>query len=228
VPAFPGHSGDLPLVVVPADSVFGSLGASDPRVRPAPATGPLSRAPVEFYPSLWTTGPVAALRAVLAPRGMELGRTGTLAQASLEPDLVAAQRSRGLQLVLGGCVAAIAVLALAMFADRVTTRSRAADLMLTRTGLGRGGVLLARSAELAALAALGLGLALAGVALVAPLGARLLDPGGGAEPAFALRIGGTALAAAAIAAATGLVVAIGVASSRSPGLATAEVLRDAD
>ncbi|RYV49679.1 hypothetical protein [Pengzhenrongella frigida] len=228
VPAFPGHSGNLPMIVVPADSFFGSLGAADPRVRPPATEGRFSRAPRQYFPSLWSNGDPDALRAVLEPRGLELGLTETLAQVAQEPDLVAARRSLGLQVALGLCVAAIAVLALAMFADRATSRARASDLMLALMGMGRAGTQRARSIELGLLAGLGLALAGVGVLLVAPLGARLLDPGGGAEPAFVLRLGGAALVAAALAAVVCLLVAIAVVATRSGRADSAKVLRDAD
>ncbi|WP_407345308.1 hypothetical protein [Pengzhenrongella phosphoraccumulans] len=228
VPAFPGHSGNLPMIVVPADSFFGSLGAADPRVRPAPMEGRFDRAPRQYFPSLWTSGGPDALVAVLEPRGIELGATETLAQVAQYPDLVAARRSIGLQVALGLCVAGIAVLALAMFADRATTRSRASDLMLALMGMGRAGARRARSIELALLGGLGLALAGVGVLLIAPLGARLLDPGGGSQPAFVLRLGGAALAAAAIAAVVCLLVAIVVVATRSGRADAGKVLRDAD
>ncbi|MGV8966297.1 MAG: hypothetical protein ACOH2F_08455 [Cellulomonas sp.] len=228
VSAFPGHSGNLPMIVVPADSFFGTLGTADPRVRPPAASGRFDRSPRAYFPALWSNHGPDALRAVLEPRGMELSHTQTLAEVAQEPDLVAARRSLGLQVALGLCVAAIAALALAMFADRATTRSRASDLILAMMGMGRAGARRARSIELAILAALGLAFAGVGVLLIAPLSARLLDPGGGSEPAFVLRFGSAALQSAALGAVGCLLIAIVVVATRSGRVDAAKVVRDAD
>ncbi|QTE27966.1 hypothetical protein [Pengzhenrongella sicca] len=215
VPAFPGLGDALPLVVVPADSFFSWLGSSDPRVKPPEGTGKFDRTPTAYFPSLWTNGDARSFAAILDPAGVTPGDTETLEHVGQLPDLVAARRSLGLQLALGVAVGAIAMLALAMFADRAATRSRAADLLLTLVGMGRAGPRRARSLELAAMAALGLALGTLGVALVAPLGARLLDPGGGAAPGFVLRLGPQALGAGAAAAAIAVGVAVVVATARS-------------
>jgi hypothetical protein len=146
------------------------------------------------------------------------------------PDLVAARGSTGYQVALGLCVAGLAMLGLSMFADRSVTRARAADLMLTRMGMGRGGTGRARALELTAFAVVSLILAGIGVGAVVPFGARLLDPGGGGEPAFTLRLDRVGLAASVLAVVLAVLLALVVARSRSSASATSTgtVLRDAE
>lgn len=229
VSAFPGASGEFPAVVVPADSYFSFLGRGDPRVRPPAGSGRFERGPTEYFPSLWSSTNLVPLQAVLASNGLEPGASTSYQKAAEEPDLVAARGSIGYQVALGWCVAGLAMLALAMFAERSVARSRAADLMLTRMGLGRRGITRARAAELAALAVLSLVLAGVGVGVIVPLGARLLDPGGGSAPAFVLRLDPSGLAASMLAVAVAVLVALLVSSTsgRSGGSAR-EVLRDVE
>ncbi|GMA85857.1 hypothetical protein GCM10025868_11070 [Angustibacter aerolatus] len=73
---------------------------------------------------------------------------------------------------------------------------------------------------------LGLLLGLLGVVLVAPLGARLLDPGTEAAPAFVLRLPLAALGAVGLAGVLALAVAVAVASAGAAARSGAEVLRD--
>lgn len=227
VPAFPGFRGALPLVVVPADSFFAYLGEADPRVRPAEGSGRFDQPPKEFLPAVWSATDEAAVQQFLGGLDVEPGNVTTFAQAEQQPDIVAARRATGYQIALGLCVAGLAVLGLAMFADRAAARARAADLLLARIGMGRRGTARARAAELATLALLSLLLAAAGVAVVVPLGARLLDPGAGGAPAFVLRVGPDAAVAAVAAAAGGLLLALLVSRPRRSADSGA-VLRDAD
>nr|WP_284287845.1 hypothetical protein [Angustibacter aerolatus] len=147
VPAFPGHSGGLPMLVVPADSFFGHLGEQDPRVAPPENSGRFNRSPTGYYPSLWTSQDAAALRRVTDARAVRLGAVQSIERVAQQPDLIAARRTTGLQVALGASIAAIAVLGLAMAADRGAERRRAADLMLARMGLHASGVRRGRVGE---------------------------------------------------------------------------------
>jgi putative ABC transport system permease protein len=228
VPAFPGHDDDLGMVVVPADSFFLYLGALDPRVAPPKGSGRFNRAPSDYFPSLWSADGVAGIGAVADPAGVKIDSTTTFAQVAQEPDLVAARRSTGAQVALGASVALVALLVLVMYAERRAAVARAADLMLARMGLRRRGVLRARAVELAVLTLLGaLGAAL-GAALLAPLGGRLLDPGGGAEPEFHLRldvVGALWVLAVAVLA---WLSAVAVIAWRGRRVDEGQVLRDAE
>jgi putative ABC transport system permease protein len=159
VPAFPGISGELPVIVVPADSFFSYQGTSDPRVRPPDRSGAASVAPVEYFPSLWSSVNLSSLQAILTSHQVVAQNIRTYEAVEQTPDLVAARDSTGYQVALGLCVAGLALLGLSMFADRSVTRARAADLMLTRMGMGRGGTGRARALELTAFTAISLLLA---------------------------------------------------------------------
>jgi hypothetical protein len=226
LPAFPGAAGRLPTVVVPADSFFTFLGQADPRVRPPPDSARFSRGPVEYSPFLWSATNLPALQRILEPLGVEPGITTIAATAEQQPDLVAARSSTGYLVALGLCVAGLAILGLAMFAERAATRARAADLLLARMGMGRGGTGRARALELGGLALIALLLAGIGVGVILPLGARLLDPGGGIAPAFVLRLDRVGPVAAVLAALAGLLLALFVSRSGSTSGSSGEVLRD--
>jgi hypothetical protein len=231
VPAFPGGGGNLPLIVVPADSYFAFLGESDPRVRPASGSGRFTRGPTEYFPYLWSSTDFASLQRILNAKDVEAGAVTRYQQFAQEPDLVAARASIGYQVALGFCVAGLAVLGLAMFADRSVTKARAADLLLTRMGLGRSGTARARAVELAAFALIALLLAGIGVAVIVPFGARLLDPGGGSVPAFVLRLdpGGWTVSALMVLVAVGVALLVSRSrSSASSAGSAAEVLRNVD
>jgi hypothetical protein len=231
VQAFPGGGGDLPLMVVPADSFFSFLGESDPRVRPNPGSGRFTRGPTEYFPYLWSSTDLAALQRILEAHEVEAGAITRYDQIAQEPDLVAARSSIGYQVALGLCVAALAVLGLAMFADRSVTRARAADLLLTRMGLGRSGTARARALELAAFALIALLLAGVGVGVIVPFGARLLDPGGGSVPAFVLRLDPRGWAVSMLVVLFAIGVALLVSRSRNTAAsagAAGEVLRSVD
>jgi hypothetical protein len=230
VPAFPGVSGDLPVIVVPADSFFSYLGTKDPRVRPPARSGSASVGLTEYFPSLWSSVNLDSIQALLGSRQLVAQHVSTFQEFEQEPDLVAARGSTGYQVALGLCVAGLAMLGLSMFADRSVTRARAADLMLTRMGMGRGGTGRARALELTAFAVVSLILAGIGVGAVVPFGARLLDPGGGGEPAFTLRLDRVGLAASVLAVVLAVLLALVVARSRGSASATSTgaVLRDAE
>jgi hypothetical protein len=169
----------------------------------------------------------------MAKKKLAPGLSTSYAQAAQDPDLVAARGSTGFQLALGLCVAGLAVLGLAMFAERSVTKARAADLMLNRMGLGAGGIGRARALELAAFAVIALVLAGTGVAVMVPFGARLLDPGAASAPAFVLRLDRAGLLTALLAAAVAVLLAVLVSRARgsrsnSASSAAGAVLRDAE
>ncbi|GAB3591898.1 hypothetical protein GCM10027446_11420 [Angustibacter peucedani] len=226
VPTFPGHSGSIGMVVVPADSFFSSLGVEDPRLRPPGDSGRFNRAPAEYYPALWSSRGSKELADIAAAHEVRTSGEHTLAEVEQQPDLVAARRSRGYQVALGACVALVAVLVLAMAADRGARRALAADLVLARAGLGRRGTRRARLVELSLLAAIALVLGFVGLLLVRPFGPRLLDPGGAAAPAFVLRVGPTSVLAGVATAVVALGVAVLAARARVRRARPTEVLRD--
>jgi len=231
LPAFPGASGDLPVIVVPADSFFSYLGTKDPRVRPPARSGSASVASTEYFPSLWSSGNLDSIQALLASHHLVAQHVSTYQEFEQEPNLVAARGSTGYQVALGLCVAGLAMLGLSMFADRSVTRARAADLMLTRMGLGSGGTGRARALELTVFALISLVLAGVGVGAIVPFGARLLDPGGSGVPAFALRLDRAGLAASVLGVVLAVLLALVVARSRgsaSTASSTGEVLRDVE
>jgi putative ABC transport system permease protein len=197
----------------------------DPRIAPNPRGSAFNSTGNEFAPSLWTSGPPEGLRTILRAAGLDLKNPATLAEVRQRPEIVAARQSTGYQLALGFCVAALAALGLAMFADRSAVRARAADLMLTRLGMGPRRVRRARALELAFLEGISLVLAAAGVLAVVPLGARLLDPGGSHAPAFALRPQPDSALVALAAGVLTLLLAVAVARPRGRARA-GEVLRD--
>jgi len=233
VPAFPGASGALPTVVVPADSFFSYLGTADPRVRPPARSSRFNRPPSEYSPALWSATNLGSLQDIMTKNELAPGLTTSYSQAAQNPDLVAARGSTGYQMALGLCVAGLAVLGLAMFAERSVTKARAADLMLNRMGLGAGGIGRARAVELAVFAVIALLLAGAGVAVIVPFGARLLDPGGASAPAFVLRLDRAGLLTSLLAAAVAVLLAVLVSRARGTrsnraSRAAGAVLRDAD
>jgi hypothetical protein len=228
VPAFPGYAGTLPMIVVPADSFFAALGAADPRVRPPKGTSGFDTNS-DFRPSLWSATDQGSLEAVLQAHDLDGQNPTSWTQVRLQqPDVVAADRSIGYQVALGWCVAGLAVLGFAMFADRAATRARAADLLLGRMGMGRKGIRRSWALELAGFAVIALVLAGVGLLAIVPLGPRLLEPGGGVAPPFVLRVAPFGLVATVVAIGGGWLLALVVGRSRTRARSDAEVIRDAD
>jgi hypothetical protein len=226
LPAYPGHDGNLGLVVVPADAFFLSLGPSDPRLRPPRGLPPNERPPVDYHTSLWSRD-IDGIRAVSAQAQIEVKELTTLDQVRQQPALVAARQATGPQVAFGALVALAAGLVLVMYADRRSRHGRAADVLLARMGLGRAAVLRSRAGELAVIAVLGLVAGALGVALVTPFGARLLDPGGGVAPVFQLRPGSGGVVVLLLATLVVWLVAAGLVGLRLRQVDEAEVLRDA-
>lgn len=225
VPVWPGSDPLRPSMIVTGTNLLLALGEADPRLLPLPERNP---PPPEFRAQLWSADGQAGLQAVLQPLGVDPRSTSTLADAEQRPELVSARRGLGYQLALGACVAAVAVLALSLYADRAAARGRAADLLLRRTGLGRGGPVVARALELALVGVVALVLALVAVALVTPLGARLLDGGQGTVPALAFGPTPPAVALTALTAAVAVLAAVAVTVVRGRTGTDGSVLRDAE
>jgi hypothetical protein len=109
------------------------------------------------------------------------------------------------------------VLTLSIYAQRTAVLRRPTDLMLARVGLGRRRVQRARALEFVLLAVVAFGAAVAGVALLVPIGARLLDDQPGLLPRFAFEISrdGLLITAAVAVAATLLAVLVSTVRSAS-------------
>jgi putative ABC transport system permease protein len=212
VPAFPGMQA-RPMYVAAAAPLFARLGTADPRLRPRSqvASGPLFS---RTY--LWSASGAAGVDAVTAPRGVRPERLETAAQLRQGDAYVATGRARGYQVAVAGYLALLAVLTLCVYAQRTAVARRSADLMLARVGLGRARVLRARAVEFVLLAAVAFAAAVAGVAALAPIGARLLDDQPGLRPGFDFRPAPMALAVTAGVAVVATVLAAALTMVRSP------------
>jgi hypothetical protein len=211
VPAFPGLE-NRPMYVVPAEAVFARTGAADPRLRPRSG---LRSSPLFVQTFLWSTSP-AALGAVIGPRGVRPERVETAAEQRQADTYVATGRARGYQVAVAGYLALLAVLTLGVYAQRTAVARRSADLMLARVGLGRGRVVRARALEFVLLAAVALAAAVAGVAVLAPIGGRLLDDQPLLLPRFVFQLPPVALAVTAGFAVVATALAVALTTARSP------------
>jgi putative ABC transport system permease protein len=212
LPAFPGL-GDRPLFVVPDAAVFSHLGRFDPRLRSSgDAVGGML---VRTY--LWSSAGAAGIGEVLSGPGVQPERLTTAAQARQRPSIIAADRTRGYQVAVAVYLALLAVVALCVFSERTASAGRAADLMLARVGVGRRRVVLARAVELAVLVAAALAGAAAGLAVLAPLAARLLDEDPTMVPALRFTVPPSAVLAplAVAVAATGAATALALLRART-------------
>ncbi|MET0426213.1 MAG: hypothetical protein ABW046_20260 [Actinoplanes sp.] len=212
VDAFPGMRG-RPMYVVSAEYMWPKLGRDDPRLRPRNQhPGPLF---VQTF--LWSSGGAAGVEAVTTPRGLELDRTSTATELRQEAGYLATSRARGYQLAIAGYLALLSVLTLCIYAQRTAVLRRPTDLMLARIGLGRGRIARARAVEFVLLSTIAYGAAVAGVAVLAPLGGRLLDDQPGLLPRFAFQLSpvGLAVTAGAAVLATALAVALTTVRSAS-------------
>ncbi|MFN8169577.1 MAG: hypothetical protein U0S36_12415 [Candidatus Nanopelagicales bacterium] len=189
VGAFPGL-GSKPMLVATAPTLLPRWGRNDPRLVPAKGYEP----PKTFAdPWVWSSRDVPALTAALEGRGVSPTKLTSAAEAGRAPALVAAQSTLGIQLVLAGFLALTATVAAALHARRTVRRSRAADALLARAGLGAGGVRRSRTWETLLLVGLALLSAVASVALVTRIGPLLLDLDRTMAPALVLRITPAAL-----------------------------------
>jgi len=211
VAAFPGMQG-RPMYVVAADPMFGKLGRDDPRLRPRTNQPPNALFAKSF---LWSSAGAAGVRAVTAAKGVRPERVTTAAELRQAAPAVATGRARGYQLAIAGYLALLAVLTLCVYAQRTAVLRRPADLMLARVGLGRARIRRARALEFVLLAAVAFGAAAAGVAALAPLGARLLDDQPGLLPRFVFQLSPAGLAVTAGAAVVAAALAVALTTVRS-------------
>jgi hypothetical protein len=205
VAAFPGMQG-RPLYVVAAEPVFGQLGYDDPRLRPRKQA---SSTPF-VQTLLWSSSGAAGIQAVTAPQGVQPERVATATQLRQNATYLAAARARGYQLAIAGYLALLAILTLCVYAHRTVAQRLPTDLMLARIGFGKARVGRARALEFIVLAVVAFAGAVAGVAVLVPVGARLLDDQPGLLPRFAFQLSplGLVIAAGTAAAATVLAVAL--------------------
>jgi putative ABC transport system permease protein len=220
--SFPGL-GSRPLFVASADALLPRLGRSDPRLKPSMDVIPLAY--TEAW--VWSTQPVGALAESLERRKATVISTTTPEQLGLDPALDAADRSLGYLVVLAGFVALATLVVLAEQARRTARRTRSADAMLARIGLGRAGVAAARSWQLVWSVVVSLIAAVVAMLLVTPIGAALFDLDRAAVPRFEFRLTWQALAVTVATAVLAFVVAR-IAASRGSRAAGAEevILRD--
>jgi hypothetical protein len=212
VAAFPGMRG-RPMYVVAAGPMFARLETEDPRLRPRTVGGgaPLAQT------FLWSSAGPAGIRAVTGPRGLQPDRVSSAGQLRQVAEYVATGRARGYQLAIAGYLALLAILTLCIYAQRTAVLRRPADLMLARVGLGRARIRRARALEFVLLAAVAFAAAVAGVAVLVPIGGRLLDDQPGLLPRFAFELSpaGLAVTAAAAVLATALAVLLTTVRSAS-------------
>ncbi|MFJ8582185.1 hypothetical protein [Micromonospora sp. NPDC093277] len=209
VDVFPRYAGE-PMYVVSAGAAFPAFGPADPRLKPRDnlATGVFART------ELWGASDVT-VDAVLSAHGVQPRQLDTATQLRRRDIFVAAEQAGGYQVAVAGYLALLAVLALCVHAQRRAAADRPTDLMLARLGFGRSRVLLSRAVEQAALAAVALLCAVAGLLLLTPLAGRLLDVAPDEAPAFRLVVTPAALGAAALAALLAAGAATAVSGQRS-------------
>jgi len=210
VTAFPGMHG-RPMYVAAADPVLGNLGVDDPRLKPLtemPAGAQVAQA------ALWSSGGADAARQLLAAHQVRPDRIDTAAQLRSGAAYVGTARARGYQVAVAGYLALLAILTLAIYAQRTAALRRPADLMLARVGLGRARVRRARAVEFVLLAAVSFGAAVAGVLALAPLGGRLLDDQPLLLPRYAFHLSPAGVLAAAVAALVATVLAVALTAVR--------------
>jgi putative ABC transport system permease protein len=211
--AYPGLA-QRPMFVAPVNAMFAHLGVLDPRLRPRPK-GPSGPDGGPVQTTIWTSRGVPGVQAALAGKDVRASRLDTAAQARLQPIFVAVDRAKDYQLALGSSLALLAVLAMARLADRAASRGQATDVLLARVGLQRAGVRAARALEAAYLSIVALVGALVGVAVLLPLGARLLDFDPSLPPGLELQLSWRSVGVVAIVAAVAAVVASVVGAARS-------------
>lgn len=209
--AFPGLDG-RPMYVVPATNAFTRFGVSDPRLRPRTRS---NAALARTY--LWSSSGARGVDAVLTAHQVKPERVETATALRQQVGVVAATRARGYQVAVATYLAMMAALALGVYGERTAAASRAGDLMLARVGLGRARALRARVAELVLLATAASTCAVVGVAVLAPLGSRLLDDDPSQVPGLRFGIPLSALAVMAAVAVGATAAAAAVTVVRSSG-----------
>ncbi|WP_204007969.1 hypothetical protein [Virgisporangium aurantiacum] len=206
--AFPGF-GNRTMYIVPGAVVFPHMGRDDPRLRPT--GGP----PVFVRTELWSSQGRRGIDEVMAPRSIEATLVSTSEQYRQRADYVAARQSRGYDLGVAAYLALLAIVALALHADRTAVAARPGDLMLARVGVGRARIVGARAAELVALVLVALACTVGGLAVLGPMAARLLDPVPEQVPVLRFGVPFAAVAVTAGAAVVAAALATGLAVVRS-------------
>jgi hypothetical protein len=224
---FPGSRGKGTLVVA-EPTFFRAVPRWDPRL--APAAESLSPRPF-FETWLWSSRPASDVVTYVDSHATRPTVVTTVDQSALHPPLVAAERSLGYQLALAAFLAVTSLVAAAVYARRLVRRSRGADALLARVGLGRRGVAWARAWELVVVVLTALVAALVVTFLVAPLGPLLLDLDRGAQPEYDLHLTwaalGVTLGVALVMVLTALLAGVRPLVSRHGPSAEEVVLRDA-
>lgn len=229
-PAFPGQEDQRVLVVAGSDSFLSQLKNGDPRFLPSPTEdgSPVELPPdPQVGPEVWSSRSSDAVVADLRGSGVAVDEVTTAAAQSVRPAFVAARLASEYVTWLAGCLAVVAVMALALSAHRTAIAARASGAVLSRIGFGRRGPLAAVVGEVGALVAAALVLAIGASALVVPLGPRLLDPDPRAAPVTAYALDATVLAAVTGLAVLAWAVAAAAAVVAWRSLDEEEVLRDA-
>lgn len=225
VPVFPGLAErDRFVMVAATNAMFTRFGVGDPRlIRPTNFEGFPS-----FRAALFSSRPTEDVLSLAAPAEPAAEDVATLAEGDASEDFFAARLVADYRLALAGLVAGVGLVALALFADRNATSSRASSVVLARTPVGRGGAVRALVLELALLVAVASALAAAGVGALLPLAAPLLDPAPDLRPGLVAGMEPVGVAALVV----GGVVAWGVAAvvtvTTFRARAEEEVLRDDD
>lgn len=221
--AFPGL-GRRPMLITAASSLFDTWGRNDPRLAP-PTTDIPPRPAVETW--LWSPQPVDDVVSALQARHVRVVATTSRAALAADPGLGAAQRTEGYQLALAAYVVVAAIVVLVATARRSARRSRAADAMLARVGVGRRGLLAAYAVEVGWLALAALAAAVLAALAMVPLGPALFDLERGAVPAFEFRITASGVLVAVAVAFAAFVLAAWAAAAGAPtGRSEEVVLRD--
>lgn len=209
LPAFPGM-GNRSMYVVPGHVMFPRLGREDPRLRPSGGFTPSF-----FRTELWSSKGGLGIDEVTAGRATTVEARTTIDRYRQDPLYVAAGQSRGYELAIAAYLALLAVVALALHADRTAVAARPGDLMLARVGVGRARIVGARAAELVTLVVVATLCAVAGLAGLTPLTARLLDPNPGQVPELRLAVPPAAIAVSVAVAVVAAVLAAVLAVVRS-------------
>jgi putative ABC transport system permease protein len=197
------------MYVVPAAAMFHHMGRDDPRLRPTGGTPAFGRT------ELWSSTGQRGIDDVVAPRGVDADLVSTIEQFRQDADYVAARQSRGYELAVAAYLALLAIVALALHADRTAVAARPGDLMLARVGVGRAKIVGARAAELVTLVVVALACAAGGLAVLRPMAARLLDPVPDQVPVLRYAVPAAAVGVTVAVAVVAALLAAGLAVVRS-------------
>lgn len=171
VPLFPGQGAVRSMLVADTDTYLAALQLDDPRYR-ADVPG----SPLTLRAEYWSARPAAEVAAHVRAAGLPVDEVRTAANRRLQPGFVAAELVQDYQLAVAALLVLVAVVGLAVRADRSTDAALPAAAVLRRTRLGRRGVrraLVLEQVGTVLVAVLG---ALLAVALLVPLAPALVDP----------------------------------------------------